>query len=1712
MDRRTIRAAILACVSALLAVLGVSVVYAQTITNTAQANWTQSGRTLRSLSNAVAFDVTALPIPTPTPIQTYINRAYASQSLEFSPSSCGGAQLGAGAVKGLGTTVTASVNATTSLQSGDVIYFSVTAPQMNANSSAVDSLVSDLTTSNGDRETIQIFETGPNTGVFVGAMPTAGTLPALMQNDCRLSVVSQGTISIAVRSGSTATPFATASLDVRADPFGTVFDSEDGTPVSGAIVSIVDAVTGAPAEVLAPDGQSSWPSSMVSGQSVTDGAGNVYPMAAGEYRFPLLAPGDHRIVVVPPTPYSAPSGASMAQLAALTGPNGPFIISDASFGRSFALASLEAAQVDVPVDRPGVAVTLTKAASRTRAEPGEAVFYTITVTNPDTRGTKRGVKLVDTPSDKLRLRRDSIRIDGEAAQDAATVSPDGSSLSIALGSIAPGGSRRVTYAMTVRPDAPSGEAVNKVTATDGRGLAAIANAVVKIDLNGLTSRMTLVGRVTAGGCTADAARLGIPDVRVMLEDGSFAVTDSDGRYHFDGVVPGSHVAAVLDATLPEGGKFVNCGQSTRNAGSATSRFVSGQGGSLAVADFYATLPEPAMQDLRAWAEKAEESRREPVKAASPASGVEAPDTVGTEPDPDTLDDSARSDRAAAGADADWLAMGDGPPAFLFPAIDYNPRAPTFRVVVRHEESQRVELLAEGKPVADVSFDGLKKSANGQWAVSIWRGIPIEGDVAHLAAVVRNADGTEVARLTRDVHFTATAADVRLLPEQSRLVADGRTRPVIAVRIVDRTGRPVHSGISGEFQINAPYESAEAIDAMQSRALTGMGRSAPHWTVKGDDGIALIELAPTMASGAVQLDFVFSDGRQKRRQSLNAWMVPGEQKWTLVGLAEGSAGARSVADAMERTGRFDSDLGDDVRTAFYAKGRILGSTLLTVAYDSGKQRDDQQLQGAVDPRAYYTVFADRSDRRFDAASRNKLYVRIESRAFNAVFGDFEAGLNQTQLTRYQRIATGIKAEARLGNIHAQGFATDVASGHQHDELQGSGLTGPYRLSNKSIIANSENVKIEVRDRFRSELIVDTRLLTRFIDYDIDMLAGTITFKEPILSRDSSQNPQFIIIDYDVDENSSSSALNAGGRIDYTSTDGVVRLGATMVSDTGNGPRTDMAGVDAKVRIGDATELRAELAGSRAEGRTHAAWLVEAEHHDGKLDVLAYAREMEQGYGVGQNTRAEQGRRKYGMDARLSVTDQLSVTASGWIDDSLTDAAHRDAVAVHGEYRAGRDSYRLGISAIRDHLIDGSTAASTVIDGGVTRRMLDDKLEVDGAVSIGLGDTDSVDLPSRYQLTLRYAVTSDVKLIGSYEIANGSALDARTGRVGFEVSPWRGMRVKSALGSQDITEYGKRSFAAFGLAQSLELTDHLTLDGSVDSNRVLSGIDPTSVVNPEHPVASGGHLGENGSIAEDFTALTLGASWRAERWSATVRGEYRDGEFANRQGVTLGIIRQLGDGTVVGSGFAWTRATGIDATATEIFDGAVALALRPANSPFAALAKLEVRSDWIAGAKIGVIGDAGSTALAADGEARAARVIASLSVNWSPAGRDNDTFVQRSEFGLFTAVRYNVDRENDYDLSATALLGGVDAHFGIGERFEIGGSVTVRTTLSDNVTQFAIGPSVGVVPTQDVLLTVGYNVAGYRDRDFSGARNTTSGVFAALKAKFDVSTIAFLGLPK
>ncbi|MBA3896826.1 MAG: hypothetical protein H0X36_06765, partial [Sphingomonadaceae bacterium] len=904
----------------------------------------------------------------------------------------------------------------------------------------------------------------------------------------------------------------------------------------------------------------------------------------------------------------------------------------------------------------------------------------------------------------------------------------------------------------------------------------------------------------------------------------------------------------------------------------------------------------------------------------------------------------------------------------------------------------------------------------------------------------------------------------------------------------------------------------------ARQLAGLERARPVWRVQGDDGVATIELEPTTASGTLTVTLPFRDGEVARTQSIDTWLSPGNRPWTVVGFAAGTVGFNTLKGRLEGVGADGEHWLTDGRVALYAKGRILGKWLLTMAYDSDKHEDESRFGGVIDPQAYYTIYADRSERRYDAASVRKLYVRLERPQFYALFGDYDTGLSEPQLTRYVRAFNGLKAQYRSEHVGVTAFAADTPYRHRREEIQGNGLSGPYGLTARDILPNSERVVIETRDRLRSDLIVDSKALVRNIDYDIDYVAGTLRFREPILSRSSLLDPQFIVVDYEVD-GIAQRVNNAGGRATWTNTAKTLTVGASAIHDETDVARTNLGGVDVRYTPSPTTEIRAEFAASDARARgasgtpaagTAIAWLVEAEHHGPKYDLFAYAREQEPGFGVDQLNAAETGTRKFGFDGRWRLTPQLSLVGSAWNEDYLNSDARRQAGQAFVQYRAKALDLRAGVTVANDRLTDGRTAESTIAQLGATRRLFDNRLELDAQTEFALSDrNESIDFPARHRATARFAVTPDVALIGSYEIAQGHAVDARTARIGFDLKPWAGARLVASANRQDINEFGPRSFAAYGLSQSLPIGKRWSVDFTLDGNKTLGGIDPTRVLNVNQPVASGGFIGTDGALTEDFTAVTGGATYRGDRWSWTGRAEARSGSLTDRYGVTTSMLRSLGEGRALGATASYFHTSASSGVKTESANFALSWANRPDASRFSWLEKFELRSDKVSGAVAGQP-DAIGSILLVSGNALSQRVINSFSLNWSPVSQSERRYLGRSEVSVFWGSRYVFDRYDSDDLKGWSNLVGAGIRFDLGDMIDVGASGTIRESAGGHAYQYSGGPSLGISPAHNSYISVGYNVVGFHDSDYTDTRYTRGGPYVTLRLKFDQNSLAGLGL--
>lgn len=1506
---------------------------------------------------------------------------------------------------------------------------------------------------------VPLLETGPNTGVFAGGVPEGGRSE---YSPCDPTLVRGEHLRLSFTEDDYSLSSEAATL---IDPAGYVFDSQTGALVNGARVTLLDS-NDQPAVVFGDDGISRYPASVVSGGSAVDASGRTYQFAQGNYRFPLVAAGQYHLRVEPPASYTAPSSRSQAQLAQLKDPRGrPFLINAASFGGTFTLTTPDPFFSDIPIDRAGdTSLLLTKTASVREASPGDFVQYRVTVNNRGTANANN-VSLTDILPVGLRYEIGSAR---GAAEPLA--SKDGRNLTFTVASVPAGASTDVTYVVSIAPGAPQGEAVNRVLASGGSGATSNeAAASVRVTPLLFTDGFTLIGRVTEGGCgNPGRNRVGIPGIRLMLEDGTFVVTDKDGYYHVEGIRPGRHVVQIDTGSIPASYEPVTCDRDTRSAGSAISRFVEADGGLLKRVDF----------QLRQTGKKAAATTDLPITPAS--------------------------DSDAAG-DRDWFAGQQAGIEMLFPTADYNPRATVTRVVVKHLPGQRVALLVNGQMVDPLNFDATDTNDAKTIALSRWTGLSLKDGDNTIEARVMAADGTIVKVLTRIVHSSTVPTLATYVPAMSRLAADGLTRPLIAVRVTDRDGKPVRAGTLVPFRVDQPYGAAIDAELAQGNQIVGRNKAQTTARVVGDDGLAFIALQPTTQAGNVHIVVSLADEKITRTSEIRAWLSAAQRDWIVVGFGAGTIGydtlktRTTVLPKGERGG-----VVTDGQLAFYAKGRVKGSWLLTIAYDSDRKLDRSRgLLGTIDPDRYYTVYGDGSRQGYDAPTERKLYLRLERRDFYALFGDFETGLTEGQLTRYSRTLNGMKAEFQNNTVSFTAFAAKTDQLYGRDEIQGNGLSGPYRLSGRNIVPNSDKLRIEVRDRLRPELILSTTQLTRHIDYDIDPVAGTIRFREPVLGRDADLNPVFIVADYET--YGSDRRLVAGARATAKLAKGKVQIGGSVLRDESVGKAT-VAGIDVRAKVTPTTELRGEIAtGGKLGLTTGRAWLAEVDHHDRKLDVLVYARSQDMSFGLGQQNVVEGGTRKFGLDGRYAITDKISLAITAWNSRQLDGPGSRTAADARLEYRRESGTIFIGGQFADDTGIDGQDRSSRLLTLGGSQTLFKGALTISGQVQVAPGGKDaSVDFPTRQQLTAALRVAKGIRLIGGYEIADGKDYTARTARVGFDVAPWTGAKLMTTMNQQAVGENGQRTYAEYGLSQSLTLSKKWSVDFTLDASNTLKGQIPTGAFISAFQTTGTGSVAGNYQNDGDYVAVTGGAGYRAGKWAWNGRVEYRRSDANNRWGITTDVLRSLGQGQTLAGSFRYYDVTDKDGQRAVSMAGDLSLALRPADSRWSVLERLQFRKESA---------DAGFTGknvlgvpAYGNGFQATLRVINNVSLNYRTGDEGRGHGFEATVYYGSKWVRGSFGGD-DYQGYIDAA--GFELRKDVGPKFDIGVQGSVQHAWSRGTFAFSGGPSIGASPAGNLWITAGYNVSGYRDRDFEDDRYTRSGPYVTLRLKFDQKTLGGLG---
>ncbi|WP_203322499.1 SdrD B-like domain-containing protein [Pseudoxanthomonas beigongshangi] len=418
------------------------------------------------------------------------------------------------------------------------------------------------------------------------------------------------------------------------NPGGVIYDAVTRSPVPGSRVTLTP-IGSCPA--YAPEQHVL--NAAMGGYTVQGNAISMTVGADGFYQF-LMAPGApascrFQIAVTPPAGYTFESGMIPAENSPLTPPSTPGLGypvqtnataptgpagTATTYYLEVNLGSGVAAPVHnhIPLD-PQVApgLVITKTGDRKTVEVGDSLVYTITIRQ--TAGAALGtVNVIDRLPHGFTFIAGTARVDGSGIAD--PIGKPGPTLVFDVGSLAVGAQKVLSYRVRVGVGSQQGDGINRARAwgcsitggcVDANTLAPYPNGGT-VPSNPAEYRVIVSGGVFADeGCVLgkvfvdcnvnhvqDKEELGIPGVRMYFEDGTWLISDSEGKYSYCGLPPKSHTLKVDASTLPVGSRLTT--SSNRNLGDADSLFIDLKNGELHRADFIeGSCSNPVIEQVKA---------------------------------------------------------------------------------------------------------------------------------------------------------------------------------------------------------------------------------------------------------------------------------------------------------------------------------------------------------------------------------------------------------------------------------------------------------------------------------------------------------------------------------------------------------------------------------------------------------------------------------------------------------------------------------------------------------------------------------------------------------------------------------------------------------------------------------------------------------------------------------------------------------------------------------------------------------------------------------------------------------------------------------------------------------------------------------------------------------------------------------------------------------
>jgi len=1384
-------------------------------------------------------------------------------------------------------------------------------------------------------------------------------------------------------------------------------------------------------------------------------------------------------------------------------------------------------------------LTLEKVAAQDIVTFGETIQYRLTARN---RGdlTAHNTTIEDQLPPGFTYVPGTARLDNQRLDDPAGAA--GKSLTFRIGDLAPAQQVEVTYRVRVGAGAQQGKAENRAhlrstdpSTTGGLARSNLAQATVTVRMGIFSDAAFVLGKVFTdgnGNGNQDEGEVGVPGIRLLLETGDFVITDEEGKYSFYGIEPRTHVLRVDPITVPTGAVFRVL--DNRNAGDPMSRFVDLKKGELHRADFALSQCNPQVMQLI-------ETRRNTKAKTAPeligtlrgqeqGNSLTPSDTIDTRSRPasglitrdgklDTLEkvytEGPKTNRQILNQDHGPVSvtttvnleplMAQMPEGFDFLELKDGDTLAADQISVRIKGTAGsiFELLVNNQPVSIKQVG--QKATMASRHLQAWEYIGVRLMAGENELTARQLDGFGNARATKTIKVKAPGrfASLQLIGPKDGSPADGATPAPLIVRLVDEKGIPVSARTPITLETTLGRWDVQDLDPKEPGVQTFI-----------EGGEAVFDLLPPLEAGKALIRI--SSGIIAKEAALD--FLPHLRPLIGVGVIEGAVGLSKLDGAkVKDTSKFDAfereistfSFGDAAaggRSALYLKGKVKGDYLLTLAYDSDKDTHDRLFRD-IEPDRFYPVYGDSSVRGFDAQSSSKTYIRVDKGKSYILYGDYTTmpvnaartlPVNDTQLGMYSRSLNGASSRYENERVSLNFFGASTDSTQQVVEFRAQGISGPYPMDFKGYVRNSEKIELLTHDRQQPALIINTRTLTRFVDYTVDDLGSTLLFAEPVPSADPDLNPIFIRVTWET-----ASAENAwvyGFNGDVTLTDWLT-VGGTYARDEHPEKDLELMSAHAAVKFGASSGLVGEVAQTRNRtGEIGQAGRIEIAHKTDTMEARAYAVHTDTGFD-NPNSAVQAGRNEMGAAASHKVAEKTRL----FEEVVYSTAVDGDGPALSGglpvtNTNGDRASVLTGVEQQLLPSLRGRVAGRYTTDElkGVGDSWTTRETEsVLGRLDWQPGFWPKVSTYVEYEQAMNDAERRMLGVGVNYQIMSRARLYARheflstldTASQGFtdtgKVNPVLGLtgntpteRKTTFLGIQYdyldnhslFSEYraignginGPEAEAAMGLRNRWLLTPEFKINTSIERIQPVMG-------ETDQALALAGGL----SYGDDKSYL------------ATTRLEWRGSDSTDGWLATAGYACKLSSDVTFLISDAYWQNTHTDTAKRESKNRlrtGTAWRQTTANT-WTLLSLYEFKSE-----------DSDLT-----GEHRDAHI-------WS----FHESYKPTSKLVLSGRYAGEMVREDypDYQDTFTAHLLSLRATYDLTDKIDVGASVATLFEKEFNKSQNMLGLEAGYQFADNVWLTVGYNLQGFDNKDLAGDEVMEQGPYIRLRMKFDESLFKWL----